>query len=137
MASNSASLTLHLEKVLPAAPEEVFDAYIDPAKLAGWWGPAGFTSPGLELDAREGGRFRISMQPPRGEAFHLRGEFREIACQSIEEVWEAIHQLRVRGAPAIGIAKACGWGFGVRPKRSRSGSAAFSAPSPATSHGPW
>src|SRR5271165_6789637 len=28
------------------------------------------------------------------------------ACRSIEEVWEAIRTLRVRGAPAIGIAAA-------------------------------
>lgn len=78
MASDSGGLTLHLERVLPASPEEVFDACIDPAKLAEWWGPAGFTSPSLELDARDGGRYRITMQPPGGEAFHLRGEFREI-----------------------------------------------------------
>jgi methylthioribose-1-phosphate isomerase len=36
-------------------------------------------------------------------------EFQELECQSIEQVWEAIKQLRVRGAPAIGIAA----GYGV------------------------
>jgi uncharacterized protein YndB with AHSA1/START domain len=78
MAGGSGGLTLHLGKVLRASPEEVFDACIDPAKLAEWWGPAGFTSPSLDLDVREGGRYRITMQPPEGQAFHLRGEFREI-----------------------------------------------------------
>ena len=77
MTSNS-GLTLHLERVLPASPEQVFEACIDPAKLADWWGPSGFTSPSLLLDVREGGRYRITMQPPEGESFHLRGEFREI-----------------------------------------------------------
>src|SRR6266566_5878434 len=76
--SDSGDLSLHLEKVLCSSPEEGFDACIDPAKLAEWWGPAGFTSPSLELDLREGGSYRIRMQPPEGEAFHLRGEFREI-----------------------------------------------------------
>ena len=72
------SSTLHLERILSASPEAVFDACVDPATLAEWWGPAGFTAPSLELDLREGGRYRITMQPPEGEAFHLRGEFREI-----------------------------------------------------------
>jgi uncharacterized protein YndB with AHSA1/START domain len=76
--TDSEGLTLHLEKVLPASPEEVFEACIDPARLAGWWGPAGFTSPSLLLDVREGGRYRITMQPPQGKSFHLGGEFREI-----------------------------------------------------------
>jgi len=69
---------LHLEKVVPASAERVFAACLDPDELAQWWGPAGFTSPGLDLDPREGGRYRIRMQPPEGEAFHLRGEFVEI-----------------------------------------------------------
>jgi methylthioribose-1-phosphate isomerase len=36
----------------------------------------------------------------------LPGELQWIECQSAEQVWEAIKQLRVRGAPAIGIAAA-------------------------------
>ena len=78
MTSDSVGLTLHLEKVLRARPERVFAACVEPAKLAEWWGPAGFTAPGLELDVRSGGRYRITMQPPEGEAFHLRGEFRKV-----------------------------------------------------------
>ena len=69
---------LHLERVVPAPRERVFAACIDPEQLARWWGPADFTSSGVELDARAGGRYRIRMQPPEGEAFHLRGEFVEI-----------------------------------------------------------
>ena len=70
--------TLHLEKALAAPPERVFAACVEADKLAEWWGPAGFTAPSLQLDARQGGRYRITMQPPEGEAFHLRGKFREI-----------------------------------------------------------
>ena len=78
VAGGSGGLALHLEKVLPAPPERVFAACIEPQKLAEWWGPAGFTAPSLDLDVREGGRFRITMQPPDGEAFHLRGVFAEV-----------------------------------------------------------
>jgi uncharacterized protein YndB with AHSA1/START domain len=56
----------------------VFTACVEAEKLAEWWGPAGFTSPSVHLDVREGGRYRITMQPPEGNAFHLGGEFREV-----------------------------------------------------------
>ena len=42
-------------------------------------------------------------------------EFREINCASVEEVWQAIKMLRVRGAPAIGIAAAYGVCVGLQP----------------------
>jgi methylthioribose-1-phosphate isomerase len=42
-------------------------------------------------------------------------EFREVSCTSVEEVWEAIKMLRVRGAPAIGIAAAYGVCVGLQP----------------------
>ncbi len=38
----------------------------------------------------------------------LPGELKQIACRSVESVWEAIKSLRVRGAPAIGVAAAYG-----------------------------
>lgn len=41
-------------------------------------------------------------------------EFREIECRTIETTWEAIKLLRVRGAPAIGIAAAYGVCLGVQ-----------------------
>jgi methylthioribose-1-phosphate isomerase len=39
-------------------------------------------------------------------------EYRE--CRTVEEIWEAIHSLRVRGAPAIGIAAAMGVVLGMQ-----------------------
>jgi methylthioribose-1-phosphate isomerase len=41
-------------------------------------------------------------------------------CRTVEEVWEAIRTLRVRGAPAIGIAAAFGVVVGVQSCRDRS-----------------
>ncbi len=72
-------LTLRLEKELAAPPEDVFAACVEPERLARWWGPSGFTAPSIELDVRVGGAYRIAMQPPEGELFHLTGEFREVA----------------------------------------------------------
>ncbi len=78
MAEPTSGLTLRLERTLGVPPETVFAAFVDPAGLAEWWGPAGFTAPSVELDVRPGGRYRIAMQPPDAELFHLGGEFLEV-----------------------------------------------------------
>ena len=56
----------------------MFSALIEPYELAKWWGPKGFTAPSIELEPRFGGTYRIAMQPPEGELFHLSGEFRDV-----------------------------------------------------------
>jgi uncharacterized protein YndB with AHSA1/START domain len=71
-------LTLDLTRVLPAPPPRVFRACTEPGELATWWGPHGFTSPSIDLAPQVGGSYRIAMQPPDGELFHLAGEFREV-----------------------------------------------------------
>ncbi len=43
----------------------------------------------------------------------LPNEFKQIYCYDVESVWEAIKSLRVRGAPAIGIAGALGAVLGI------------------------
>jgi uncharacterized protein YndB with AHSA1/START domain len=50
----------------------------DPNELARWWGPDGFSTPSLQLDARLGGSYRIQMRPPEGDAFYLIGKFRVV-----------------------------------------------------------
>ncbi|MCH7989308.1 MAG: S-methyl-5-thioribose-1-phosphate isomerase [Planctomycetes bacterium] len=41
-------------------------------------------------------------------------EFKEIDCETLEQVWEAIKSLRVRGAPAIGVTAAYGVVIGLQ-----------------------
>lgn len=48
----------------------------------------------------------------------LPGELRVIAIRDVETLWEAIKNLRVRGAPAIGVAAAMGVVLGIRDARS-------------------
>lgn len=57
----------------------------------------------------------------------LPGEFREIECRTVDEVWEAIRQLRVRGAPAIGCAAAYGVVLGLQTGWRGDDRAAFTA----------
>ncbi len=47
----------------------------------------------------------------------LPNEFVYLRLRSIEEVWEAIRQLKVRGAPVIGAAAALGLLLGIDPKK--------------------
>jgi uncharacterized protein YndB with AHSA1/START domain len=78
VAAASDALMLHLQRVLAVPRAVAYEALTDPAKLAKWWGPQGFTTPSVDFDLRVGGRYRIAMQPPDGELFHLSGEFREV-----------------------------------------------------------
>ena len=72
------ALRLHLEKVLASPPERIFAAFVDAEHLRQWWGPDGFAAAGVELDVAEGADYRITMQPARGDVFHIRGTFRAI-----------------------------------------------------------
>ena len=74
----SDALMLEMRRVLPARSTLVFELFTDPQQLAEWWGPEGFSTPYLEFDARVGESFRVEMQPPEGDVFHLTGEFREV-----------------------------------------------------------
>ena len=84
-------LTLELRRGLPAAPSTVFAAFTDAHELAKWWGPRGFSIPDLDFEPRVGETYRIEMQPPEGDSFHLTGEFREVespARLAYTFVWE-------------------------------------------------
>jgi uncharacterized protein YndB with AHSA1/START domain len=76
--AQSGGLALEMKRVLPAPRQRVFRALTEPEDLARWWGPKGFTTPGIELDLRVGGVYRFAMQPPDAELFYLTGEFREV-----------------------------------------------------------
>src|SRR3546814_18122124 len=57
-----------------AAPRElVFELWTDPAHLAKWWGPNGFTNPVYEFEARPGGRLHIDMTAPDGTVYPMDG----------------------------------------------------------------
>ena len=78
MTTHPAERRLELERLLPAARAVVFRAFSVSHQLARWWGPEGFVTPSLDFDPRVGASYRIEMQPPEGDPFHLTGEFREV-----------------------------------------------------------
>ncbi|HYC72900.1 MAG TPA: SRPBCC family protein [Opitutaceae bacterium] len=58
--------------------EAVFPAFADPARLARWWGPKGFTSEFQRFEFRPGGAWRFVMRGPDGTAFAMDKEFTDI-----------------------------------------------------------
>ena len=78
MSAGQEGFALELGHTFPATREQIFAALTEPPELVTWWGPSGFTTPEIELELRVGGGYRLGMQPPDGELFHLSGEFLEI-----------------------------------------------------------
>jgi uncharacterized protein YndB with AHSA1/START domain len=54
--------TVRLHRVLRAKPEKLFRAFTEPDAVARWLPPNGFTCKVEQLDARVGGRFRMSFR---------------------------------------------------------------------------
>jgi uncharacterized protein YndB with AHSA1/START domain len=52
--------TIRLHRVLRAPPERVYRAFLDAQALSKWLPPHGFTGQVHEIDARVGGRYRMS-----------------------------------------------------------------------------
>src|SRR5215475_15193002 len=78
MNTRAGGLVLELKIVVKVPRERIFRMLTEPAELAKWWGPHGFTMSGIDLDLRVGGAYRFTMQPPSGDPFPLSGEFLEI-----------------------------------------------------------
>jgi uncharacterized protein YndB with AHSA1/START domain len=71
--------SLRIERSFDASPQEVFNAWTNPEVLRRWWAvhPEGST-PIAEVDLREGGRYRLSMEGPDGERHTVQGEYLEV-----------------------------------------------------------
>ena len=71
---------LRLEHSFAASAEQVFDAWTNPEVLRRWWAAEPtWTSPGCDVDLREGGSYVLRMQDDRsGQVHAVGGEYREI-----------------------------------------------------------
>lgn len=61
-----------------APRERVFEAFRDPARLARWWGPKGFTNTIHAFDLRPGGIWRSTLHGPDGVDYASENVFVEI-----------------------------------------------------------
>jgi uncharacterized protein YndB with AHSA1/START domain len=71
--------TVHLHRVLRAPAERIYRALLDPDALVKWLPPHGFTAKVHELDARVGGRYRMSFTNfSTGRSQSFGGEYLEL-----------------------------------------------------------
>ncbi|MFF2272819.1 SRPBCC domain-containing protein [Agromyces sp. NPDC058136] len=69
-----------ITRIFDAPRELVWRAWTEQADAAAWWHPRGVEiKPGsVDLDAREGGRYRYTMVAPDGTEYPTAGLFREL-----------------------------------------------------------
>jgi uncharacterized protein YndB with AHSA1/START domain len=71
--------TVRLHRVLRAAPERIYRAFLDPDAMAKWLPPHGFTGKVHHLDARVGGTYRMSFTNfSTGNSHSFGGEYLEL-----------------------------------------------------------
>jgi uncharacterized protein YndB with AHSA1/START domain len=70
--------SLTLIRRFKAPPAKVYAAWVDPAVMSLWFGPAGAEILQAETDPQVGGRFRILMRTPDGEEHGVSGVYREV-----------------------------------------------------------
>ena len=71
--------TVKLHRVFKSKPERVFKAFIDADAMAKWLPPNGFTGKVHEMDAKVGGRYRMSFTNfTTGKSHAFGGEFLEL-----------------------------------------------------------
>lgn len=63
---------------LSHAPEAVYAAFADPARLALWWGPRGFRNTFHSFDFQPGGDWRFTMHGPDGTDYANHNRFEEL-----------------------------------------------------------
>ena len=63
---------------IPATAEQVFAAISDAARLARWWGPAGFANTFSVCEFSQGGRWVFTMYGPDGKGYPNESRFVEI-----------------------------------------------------------
>jgi len=71
--------TVRLHRVFKSTPERIYRAFLEPDAIAKWLPPHGFTCQVHELDARVGGRHRMSFRNfSTGGAHAFGGEYLEL-----------------------------------------------------------
>jgi uncharacterized protein YndB with AHSA1/START domain len=65
-------------RLFDAPRSVVFEMWTDPAHIAHWWGPNGFTTTIHEMDVRPGGQWRLIMHGPNGVDYPNHNVFVEV-----------------------------------------------------------
>lgn len=76
-APNSHSITITRE--FDAPRDLVFNAMVDPALIAQWWGPRGYENKIEALEPKSGGNWRFIQTNPDGMEFPFHGVFHDVS----------------------------------------------------------
>ena len=76
--SDEADNEITSSRVFNASRERLYAAFADPAQVAVWWGPAGFTNTIHDFDLRPGGKWLFTMHGPDGKTYEQDNTFEEV-----------------------------------------------------------
>ena len=82
MAAKNKPNEIHLTRVYDAPVAVVWDAFTDPAQVAQWWGPRGFTLTTHSKDLRPGGFWIYTMHGPDGVDYPNKALYHEVEKHS-------------------------------------------------------
>src|SRR5688572_8015151 len=75
-------------RTIHATPAQVFSAWTDPQQVVRWLAPSPCMVKVAEIDARVGGRYRITVIDPSGQAHTTSGEYREVVpAERLVKTW--------------------------------------------------
>jgi uncharacterized protein YndB with AHSA1/START domain len=78
MAGRASSNEIRLTRVYDAPVKTVWEAWTDPAQVAQWWGPRGFTLTTHSKDLRPGGHWSYTMHGPDGTDYENTTVYHEV-----------------------------------------------------------
>ena len=73
-------------RLLVASPSEIFSAMSDPARIARWWGPNGFTNTIHQFEFKPDGKWLLTMHGPDGTNYPNESRFTRIATDQVFEI---------------------------------------------------
>jgi uncharacterized protein YndB with AHSA1/START domain len=97
--------TIRLHRVLRAAPERVYRAFLDPDALVKWMPPNGFTAKVHSMEARVGGAYRMSFTNfTTGKSHSFGGKYLELTPHERIRYTDAFDDPNLPGAIQMTIA---------------------------------
>jgi uncharacterized protein YndB with AHSA1/START domain len=94
---------VRLQRTIPAPPERVYRAWLDPELLRRWLAPSSWEVTDVEVDERVGGHYRIWQRSPDGEVGGVVGAEEDLAaygrCELSEAVDARLHGRQVSCVP--------------------------------------
>jgi uncharacterized protein YndB with AHSA1/START domain len=112
MAKKPETNTIKLHRVLAAKPEKVYRAFLDPAAMAKWLPPHGFTCTVHHFEPKVGGTFKMSFTNFTTEKGHsFGGEFLELVPHELLRYTDRFDDPNLPGVMSVTVklkAVSCG-----------------------------